>query len=46
MKDGGVIEQRGSLVLYTCTESGLGVWDLCVCDKDTVGTLKETAERT
>lgn len=55
VKDGGVTEQRGSLVLYTCTESGLralslGSWsrdcDVCVWDKDTVGALRETVERT
>lgn len=55
MKDGGVTEQRGSLVLYTYAESGLRAWSLgswsldCgVWDELTVGTLtqKETVERT
>lgn len=52
MKDGGVTEQRGSLVLYTCTESGLRAWSLgswsldCgVWDKVMVGALKKKLSR-
>lgn len=51
--DGGVSEQRGSLVLYTYAESGLRAqslepWsqDCDVWDKDMVGALRETVERT
>lgn len=52
MKDGGVTEQRGSLVLYTYAESGLRAWSLgswsldCgVWDKVLVGTLKKKLSR-